>query len=84
MVFSKMIEHRLQVKEPIWPCEEDIAVGIRFDVELDDSSAHWEIEETYNRHITPLLDQLALALLSMSIREIKERHSHMIAWNQRQ
>jgi hypothetical protein len=83
MVFSKLLSHRLDVKEGFtWPGEEEEhPPTIRFDVELNCLTDDWDLNEMYVKSIKPFLDRLALSVLAISIREMEARHSNVIAWN---
>lgn len=80
-VFSKMLSYRMEIKERrAWPDPEstDLNKG-EFDVELVFPVDHWDLNEMYKR-IKPSLNQLALTVLSISIKEIEKRYTTLSFW----
>jgi len=81
-IFTKMLSHRLEVKEEVaWLGEEtQKSDEIKLDVEIISHVGKWHLSEVYTKHIKPFLNQLALPLLSISIREMEARHATLVSW----
>jgi len=81
-IFTSMITNNLKVKESFFRNKgEKNYKEIRFDVEYELATDHWELKEVYTKCILPILDKVAPSLLSIAVIHLEQLHEGLASWD---
>ncbi|MDH5301531.1 MAG: DUF4020 domain-containing protein [Gammaproteobacteria bacterium] len=81
-LFIKLVECRLKVKKEFnWHEDEEISnETLKLDIEYKINGDHWCLNEFYEKHLKPILHEVAISLLDKSVYQIERIHRILWLW----